>query len=225
MGYLHTNYFSKEEYIEVNNKPLLLTFGPRYFKQGAQWDQIFQNNEKPVFLPLWSHGQFTGTNDNGEFAWVDFEPALPTLTSFYNRTTLEVQIGSAYPRFHDFYVEGGVGASYGNVPFDNGETLRKTLALAKQRNLEHLQLVTWNDFGEGTVIEPTLEDQFICLEIIQEFTGVSYGKAELELIHEYYLKKKKYKSDSGALDDLKEAFDFLVALKVVQAREILTNLP
>ena len=225
MSYLESNYYNKGSYIRIQNKPLLLTFGPRYFKQGSQWDVIFQSTEEPIFLPLWNHGQFTGTTDDGEFSWVDFDSTLSALTAFYNRTSLEVQIGSAYPRFHDFYAEAGTGTSYGYVPFNGGETLRETLALAKQRNLEYLQLVTWNDFGEGTVIEPTLEDEFTCLEIIQEFTGVNFGRPELELIHDHYLKKKKYQDDTQALSDLNRAFEFLAALKVDQARDILAQLP
>lgn len=225
MAYLESNYYNKKAYIRIDDKPLLLTFGPRYFKQGSHWDQIFQNRPKPVFLPLWNHAQFTGTNDNGEFSWVDFDPGLSALISFYNRTSFDVQMGSAYPRFHDFYEEGGTGTSYGYVPFDGGETLRKTLDLAKQRNIRYLQLVTWNDFGEGTVIEPTLEDKFTCLEMIQGFTGVTYGRTELEMIYEYYQKKKKYKDDPEALSDLKEVFELLTALKVDQARAILAQLP
>jgi len=31
-----------------------------------------------------------------------------------------------------------------------------------------IQLVTWNDYGEGTIIEPTHEDGFDALEAIQE---------------------------------------------------------
>ena len=45
------------------------------------------------------------------------------------------------------------------------------------------------------MLEPTIERGFDDLVTIQQWTGVSYGKAELELIFEYYNKRKKYKDD------------------------------
>lgn len=225
LSYMETQYFTKPEYAYINDKPLLMTFGPRYFKQSSQWTQIFDGlSTKPCFLPLWNHGSFVGNNGNGEYSWVDFEPSLNQLTSFYGRTSLEVLMGSAYPRFHDFYAEGGTGTSYGYVDFANGKTLINTLNKAKLREIEHLQLVTWNDFGEGTVLEPTLEDGFKCLEIIQEFTGVDYGLEELELIHRYFLKKKKYEGDEPAIKSLQKAFEHLSALEVPEAKAIVDSL-
>jgi glycoprotein endo-alpha-1,2-mannosidase len=227
MTYLESNYFSNNQYITINGSPLLLTFGPRHFKQASQWTTIFSGlNEKPKFLPLWNHGTFVGENDNGEFSWVDFTASLSDLESFYNKAPhIEILIGSAYPRFHDFYEEGGVGQSYAYIDFNAGQTLRNTLNKADERNLDHLQLVTWNDFGEGTVIEPTQENEFQCLQIIQEFTGVSYGLDELELIHSYYLKKKALQADAEAKEKLEKVFLHLAALEPDQARKLLDELP
>lgn len=227
MNYLANNYFSNEQYINIDNAPLLLTFGPRYFEQGSQWQEIFSVlNSKPKFLPLWNHGTLTGDQDDGEFAWVDFTDTYSDLDNFYNRAVhLDLAIGSAFPRFHDFYEQGGTGTSYGYVDYDNGETLRKTLAKAEQRKADFVQLVTWNDFGEGTVIEPTLENEFEPLQIIQEFTGVSYGLAELELVHSYYVKKKELKGNTEAEAKLGEVFAHLVNLRVSEATAIMNELP
>ncbi|HEY9047124.1 MAG TPA: glycoside hydrolase family 71/99-like protein [Ohtaekwangia sp.] len=226
MAYLQENYFSKPEYILINKVPLLMTFGPRYFKQASQWTQLFESlKTKPKLLPLWWHAGYTGNNTGGEYAWVDFKEGFADLTSFYNRTGVDVMMGSAFPRFHDFYEEGGTGTSYGYVGYNNGETLKTTLNKAKDKNLQYLQLVTWNDFGEGTVIEPTLEDGFDCLKMIQQFAGVSYGQDELELIYTYYQKKVKYKGDATAMETLKKVFDHLAALEPDQAKDILSQLP
>lgn len=226
MAYLQSNYFSNSQYVKINESPLLLTFGPRYFKTPSQWTTVFsQLTTKPKFLPLWNHTQFTGENDQGEFSWVDFNESLSDLNSFYNKVPhIELIMGSAFPRFHDFYEQGGTGTSYGYVPYNEGETLAKTLNKARERNVKHLQLVTWNDFGEGTVIEPTLEDQFECLQKIQQFTGVQYSLAELQLIHQYYLKKVKYKADPTATEKLQKAFTALVRLEVDKAQSLLGEL-
>lgn len=225
MLYAEKEYFVRPTHITIDNTPLMLTFGPRYFKVSSQWTEIFDGLiTKPKFLPLWNHSGYVGNNRDGEFAWVDFNESLSELTSFYNKSNLEVLIGSAYPRFHDFYKEGGAGESYGSVAYNNGETLRATLAMAQTREAKYIQLVTWNDYGEGTMLEPTREDGFQCLEIVQQFTGVPYGKAELELVYAYYLKKKSYAGDSVALETLGKIYQSLSSLEVDKARAMLDEL-
>jgi glycoprotein endo-alpha-1,2-mannosidase len=225
VNYIAQHYFNSPQYISISGTPLLLTFGPRYFKQGSQWSEIFSVLPiKPKFLPLWNHGALVGDTDNGEFSWVDFNSDLSELHAFYGRNSLEILIGSGFARFHDYYVEGEWGTSYGDVPFNDGQTLRNTLAKAKERNIKYLQLVTWNDFGEGTMLEPTIEDQFQSLTIIQEFTGVSYGIAELQLIHDYYLKKKEHQGDAAAEEKLLKVYKHLTKLEVTEARQLLNEL-
>jgi glycoprotein endo-alpha-1,2-mannosidase len=223
--YMQQHYFNASNYIDIDGKPLLLTFGPRFFKTGEQWTTIFSSlQDKPKFVPLWNHGALVGNTDNGEFSWIDFKSDLSDLHTFYGRTTLEILIGSAFAGFHDYYVEGGWGTSYGHVDYNNGESLRNTLAKAEERGVDRLQLVTWNDFGEGTMLEPTAEYQFEPLTIIQEFTGVSYGLDELQLIHSYYLEKKKYRDDQTAREKLEKAYRHLNDLEVSEARQIIDEL-
>ena len=51
---------------------------------------------------------------------------------------------------------------------------------------------TWNDYGEGTQIEPTVQDGFTDLEEIQKFTGVPYGLSQLELVYDLYQAREEY---------------------------------
>lgn len=227
LAYMQSNYFNTKEYIEIDNQPLLMTFGPRFFQKESQWDQILEGiSPNPLLLPLWFHSHRVGANGDGEFAWVDFNSSLSDFDHFYSQKAKhDVVVGSAFPRFHDYYREGGWGESYGRVYSNEGETLRRTLKKAQEHDLDYIQLVTWNDFGEGTVFEPTLEEEFLFLEIIQEFTGVPYDRAELELIYEYYLKKKALKGNAEAEETLKQVFQYLAALEVEQARTLLNQLP
>jgi hypothetical protein len=87
--------------------------------------------------------------------------------------------------------------------------------------MDLLQLATWNDFGEGTIIEPTFETGFSYLMILQEFTGVSYGPAELMMIYKLFMLKKKYKTDEVKTAQLNNAATHLINLAVPQAKEIL----
>jgi len=225
MTYLQKNYFSKAYHITIGNQPLLLTFGPRYFTQSSQWTQIFSKlTTKPVFLPLWDHAGMTGQNSNGQFSWIDFTTDLTNLENFYNQTSIGIKIGSAYPRYNDYYVQGGWGTSNGYVNANNGQTFINTLNKAQDHNLTYLQLATWNDFGEGTVIEPTTQDQFSFLESLQQFTGVSYGHDELQLVYTYYQKKKQYASDSAAQQKLLDVYHHLTALEVDAAKALIDQL-
>jgi len=226
MEFLQDRYFPSASYIRVDGSPLLLTFGPRYFNNASQWTQIFDIlPHKPVFLPLWNHTSRVGTsNAQGEFAWVDFSQDLSEMNSFYNKG-FKYLIGSAYPGFHDFYAEGNAGTSYGYVDYDRGENLEKLLAKAAERNAEYVQLVTWNDYGEGTMIEPTVERGFDDLVRIQQWTGVSYGRSELEMIYRYYNKRKQYRDDTERSAILLKVYQKLNALDVEAARSLLDSIP
>jgi len=224
MDYMLDNYFVRKNYTQLGGAPLLMTFGPRTFNTASQWTEIFSVlPNKPTFLPLWGHASRVGSNGQGEFAWIDFKSDLSELNKFYNKGFAHL-VGSAYPGFHDYYVEGGTGTSFGYVDYDNGNTLKNTLAKASERKAKTLQLVTWNDYGEGTILEPTQERGFSDLITIQQWTGVTYGKAELELILEYYHKRKKYKDDTVISEKLKNAYELMNALEVEKARDIIVSI-
>ena len=74
----------------------------------------------------------------------------------------------AFPRFHDIYEEAGVQPSWGRVQDRGGETFRETLDGALESGAHLVQIATWNDWGEGTVIEPSEEFRFRDLEIVQQ---------------------------------------------------------
>src|SRR6185295_355852 len=78
-------------------------------------------------------------------------------------------ISGAFPRFHDIYQKAGVRNYWGYLGDRNGDTFRETLSRAMTNSSSIVQVVTWNDFGEGTVVEPTKEYGYRDLGIIQDF--------------------------------------------------------
>lgn len=90
---------------------------------------------------------------------VDFEKKSASWPAF---------ISSAFPRFHDIYQRAGVRNYWGYLGDRNGETLRESLTRALTNNCSLVQIVTWNDYGEGTAIEPTKEYGFRDLCLIQD---------------------------------------------------------
>ncbi len=77
-------------------------------------------------------------------------------------------ISSAFPRFHDIYQRAGVRNYWGYLGDRHGDTLRETLSRGLTNSSALVQIVTWNDFGEGSMVEPTEEYGFRDLGIIQD---------------------------------------------------------
>jgi hypothetical protein len=99
------------------------------------------------------------------------------------------------------------------------------LGLAEQysNNIDFLQLATFNDFGEGTMFEPTIETGFEYLKQVQQFTGVTFGEAELQLVYRLYLARKKYFGNASIQANLDAVSDHLAALDIPSANDLLSS--
>ena len=73
----------------------------------------------------------------------------------------------AFPRFVDVYKAAKVHESYGRIEDRRGATFRLTLQKALASRSRLVQIATWNDWGEGTVIEPSREYGFRDLEVVK----------------------------------------------------------
>lgn len=222
MRYLQTNYFKKDGYVKVNGKPLLMTFGPQQIQKATDWTKVFSIlSTKPTFMVLngFSHCANDNSNQNavGEFLWVNPSPDYSKASQF------DFYIGGAMPGFYDYYKEGGWGSGYTTYEHEDGALFDRQLAAAKNANLEYLQISTWNDFGEGTTIEPTQEYGYRYLTKLQKFTGVSYQESTLELIYRWYNLKVKYANTQGdASKYLEQAFYYFIALQPDKAEKMIT---
>lgn len=226
MKYLEANFFNKTNYIKAAGKQLLLVFGPQEISEANDWSSIFSVlNVKPSVLALYGHStamnNTTVRNAEGEYIWVD---ATPMETKYAAKDNFELFMGGAYPGFHDFYKEGGWGESVlSAIDYAGGATFRNLLNTAKSNNVDMLQLITWNDFGEGTMIEPTDEFGYTFLSDLQTFSGVSYNTSVLENIYKYYVLKKQYPNNPKVQSALSQAFYYFISLQQDKARSILDN--
>ena len=226
-SFLQNQYFNSSAYIKINNQPLLLCFGPQVMQNPNNWQQSFSVlSNTPRLLSLWYQGGVTGSMGSGEFAWV-YSDYLTGLQNFYQYRAngLATAFAGAYPGFKDFYSPGGWGSTLFVIDHNGTNVLQNTLTLAKNSNLSNLQLITWNDFGEGTMIEPTVEFNYSFLETIQQYGGVTYTKTELQLIYKWYTLRKKYKNDSVTEQKLSQAYYYLVSLDVTKAADIISTIP
>jgi hypothetical protein len=174
LGWMQTNWFSQPQYFEKDGAPLLLNFGPIYLSDPAVWDAALGSVPiRPAFFPL--HHLWQGVDGDGGFNWVhasvwDGNPSEAVikqrLINTFNATSSNPDqvIPSAISGFDEAYV----GQSYPPVDHRDGATLRECLEVGIDGPWDIIQLVTWNDFTEGTMIEPTYEFGYTFLEVIQQ---------------------------------------------------------
>ncbi len=225
-NFLQSNYFGDSNYIKINNKPLLLNFGPITLTTPTEWTSAFSDlTTKPTFLTLWNESSEAGANASGEYAWVYKNSSY--LSDFYQNMVpkLSVAMGSAYPGFHDFYAEGGTSTTIGwTIDHNNGATLDETLALSKTANLDYLQLITWNDFGEGTMFEPTVEFGYTYVEKVKAFAGVQQTTSVFSSINTLFILRKKNNGNSAIQNKLDKAFAYFASMQSDKAIELLNEI-
>ncbi len=225
--------------------PLVCVFGPQQFKTPGQWNTILQGNTA-AFLPLFNQSGSIGADAGGEFAWpypqAELNGGAPSawynnINSYYinNAPAKNVVLGAAFAGFNDFYGTNGADAD-GVIPrtYNGANTLSTTLSLFAQNNarvdnqnipvLDAVQLVTWNDFSEGTMLEPTVELGFQSLDTIQSFTGVPYTQADLQQVYRLFTLRKKYITDTYRQGRLDQVFNYFATLQVSNAKILMDSI-
>lgn len=236
MQWLEDNYFTDPSYLKIDSKPVLLCFGPQFFTS-EEWGILFEDlDPKPHFFPLQYH-YVSYPPKTGEFGWP--EPYYGTtgvisrLNAFYSRAAYydwEEFIGAAFPRFHDIYEQAGVHGSYGYIDDQDGNTYQETLEMGLQSDANIVQIVTWNDYGEGTIIEPTVEDGYLYLEMTQELRkeyidpNFSYVAADLRLPVRLYTLRKENQGNPTVMAQLDTVEDYLFANDLSGAEKLLDQI-
>jgi len=224
MEYLRDNYFGRNNYIKINGAPLLMTFGPQTLNTPGDWDNVFSVfPQKPTFLTLWYQQEQGGGNAKGEYPWI-YSDFLEGLRNFYNNRPAEVKFGVAYPGFKTFYAEGGWGGPGWSIEPVGFDTFSQTLDIALASTVNWLQIATWNDYGEGTIIEPTREFGNGYLNILQDKLKVPFGNRELDMIKDLYMKRKHYQGRMDIQAKLDEANEALNNVQPDIAEAILNSI-
>jgi hypothetical protein len=235
MLYVQTNFFTNNGYLRWSNAPVFLNFGPQTFKTNAHWASIFSvlnATNQPAFY----------TEDNrlavgaGAFDWPPMSLSgggtlTPSqlqsyLASFDQKGAAWPSfVSSAFPRFHDIYAQAGVGSTYGYLDDANGTTLTNTLLRALTNHSAMVQVATWNDYGEGTVVEPTLDYGYRDLGIIQGFrrqyldSSFGYNTNDLNTAFRFYNLRKKYGTSGAMSAELDRIFTNVISAKLSLANQ------
>ncbi len=244
MLYAETNYFSASGYLRWNAEPVLLNFGPQYFKSSSDWDRIFSvlaASNRPAFFtednrleigagafdwpPMW----MSQTN-GGQLVKSQLEAYLNTFEQKASSGPCSAFVSSAFPRFHDIYQQAGAGTSYGELEDRNGDTLRETLSRSFTNSSALVQIVTWNDYGEGTIVEPTAEFGYRDLGIIQDlrrqYLDPSFARRtnDLALATRVYNLRRACEANSVVPAELNQIFTNIVSGNLARAEHRLKSI-
>ena len=185
MHWVRDHYFNRPNHIKLNNAPALYVFGPQKIA-AADWPAVLAaTGADPMFFTLWYNDKAGGARD-GTFGWI-YSDGVQGVRNYYDRADQGTKVPVVYPGFKAAYPNGAPGWS---VPYDvEGDTF-STLWNAAKGVGETVQIATWNDYTEGTMIEPTNEFGYKYLVSLQKLLGVTYGQAELEIVRKLYDRRK-----------------------------------
>jgi hypothetical protein len=193
--WMKDNWFGDDAYLKINGRPVLLNFGPQFFVTPNQWDSLFAGIEpRPLLVTLDNHAE---SYADATYPWPPMWASsggilspgrlVDYLNEYYRKQNANpFMISSAFPGFYDDYAEAHVAPSYGFLDDAGGDVLRLTLDAALMGNADVVQIATWNDYGEGTIVEPTAQKGYRDLEIIQELKrgldpSFPYSKDDLRI--------------------------------------------
>ena len=172
LNYINTQFVPSSAYARVNGRPIILFFGVDAFY--IDWNQVrAQVTNNPLFLFRGADGLTRPISDGG-FQWEDistdpfhpsspnpFDPALAAQDTFYQTNPSgRIAMGSVYRGFNDSLAPWGVDRFVhprcGQTWIDTFNEIGKFYSSSNQ--LASLQIVTWNDYEEGTAMEAGIDN-------------------------------------------------------------------
>ena len=228
LQWLDKNWFSDDAYIKLDDQPMLLVFGPQYFEE-KQWNYMVSGLSKRPRIYGLPH-VFQQAEMSGVFGWPPVsggKEIVPAVWKEYlgqlyiKELAAEAVIAVAFPGFHDIYNDVGLHESIGYIDDRAGKTFIETFEYAWNSQSKFIQIATWNDYGEGTGIEPTQSFKYQYLEEIQKYTQTGFGRDDLRLPVILYNLKKKHMKNSVVMEDLKQVSTLLFSSKCDEAITLL----
>jgi hypothetical protein len=226
LEWLRKNWFAEPSYLALDGRPVLLSFGHSGLTD-REWAEVLPEGASgPIYLS--EHRRRPCAS--GAFDWPVPNDGLARLDRFEKAAKdWPVAMPAAFPRFHDIYSEAKVHDSYGMIPDDNGRTFVTTLKRAITSGAALAQVVTWNDWGEGTAIEPSAEFEYRDLEAMQrlrrELVDPTFAPRpdDLRLAHRLYLLRRKEAARTGLKTKNDEVARLIATGRIAAARDLLVR--
>jgi hypothetical protein len=177
LQYIEQTYFPSPAYMTHQGRPVVTNFDIdlHYTVDWAAASAALST--QPLFL-FQNNSGFTHVLSDGSYSWVmptTTDYGMSYLTSFYDTgipLINEQAIGAGYKGFNDSLASWGLGRVMGQ---QCGQTWLQTFSEINTlynsgKQLSGLQLVTWNDYEEGTEIESGINN---CLTVSATVSGNS----------------------------------------------------
>jgi PKD repeat protein len=179
LNYVNATFASSPVYMRRGGRPVIFFFGLETLAIPINWDAVRASIAgNPLFI-FRNSGAFTKPQTNGGFAWLANQTtvtpgymSLPYLDNFYS-TALKYPalqtFGSGFKGFDDSLALWGKNRK---ILQYCGQTWLASMAEAgkyysSSNQLENLQLVTWNDYEEGSEIESGIDNCFSVAASVQ----------------------------------------------------------
>ncbi len=227
IAWLADNVFNKKGYVHLDGKPVLLSFGQGGLTD-AEWTECLGEVSEPV--AYFSEHQ-KRTSAMGAFDWPIPQEGIAGVDRFEkNASEWPESISVVFPRFVDIYAQAGVHESWGRIDDQQGKVFRQTLQRAFGGPARIIQIATWNDWGEGTNVEPSREYGYRDLEAIQQMRkskssgAFTIQAADLRLPVELLMLRRRFEKGVPQRN-LDKIAALLSRGKVEQARRELKSVP
>lgn len=187
LSYVLTHYGSHPAYLKRNGKPFVCQFngsgafriGPKYLTS-LEWQQVLSRLGGGI---VYGRQGLEGAYHPPVAAAYDWWSNQSGASERFARGAAELRdagrldffVTMLCPGFDDTGVWGW-GAGPRKQERDGLRTLRHTFDRAFDGGPELVQVVTWNDFNEGTQVEPTREDGFWYLDAVETWWGERTGR-------------------------------------------------
>ena len=172
LNYANTTYWNSPAYLKFNGRPVVYFFGEEAYN--IDWNLARSSVAgNPIFV-FRNSGGFTSAQTDGGYAWVEpTQPSLAYLDGFYGVSTQHSTAyvtGSGYKGFNDTLAAWTANRV---MPQNCGQTWLASVAEAGKyysttNQLFGIQLVTWNDYEEGTEIETGIDN---CVSVSASGSG------------------------------------------------------
>lgn len=179
LQYVETTYFPSSAYLNIGGQPIVTNFNvDNYYS--VDWQQANGQLKTPPRFLFQDNAGFSHAMSDGSYSWVmpmagDY--GLEYLSSFYGAglaSSNKETMGATYKGFNDTLASWSSGRI---MDQQCGQTWLQTFSQVNAlynggQQLPYLQLVTWNDYEEGTEIESGIDS---CFSLQASVSGNSLG--------------------------------------------------